>query len=128
MKEYELSVLFHPDLEMNLDPALVKVRKLIETSGGKITKEESDGKKRMAYKVKNNEYAIYYYFDVELPKDAPAKISSTLGITEEVLRHLLVTADPRRAKYLEAKKAEEAKEDSKAEEEKAEEAKEEKEA
>ena len=29
MKEYELSILFHPDLEMNLDPALDKVKKLI---------------------------------------------------------------------------------------------------
>ncbi len=122
MKEYELSVLFHPDLEMNLDPAIAKVKKLVETSGGKIVKEEPDGKKRMAYPIKGNEYAIYYYFDVELPKDAPAKISGTLGITEEVLRHLLVTTDPRRAKYLEAKKAEEA------EEPKPEEAKEEKEA
>ena len=26
MKEYELSVLFHPDLEMNLDPALDKIK------------------------------------------------------------------------------------------------------
>ena len=44
MKEYELSVLFHPDLEMNLDPALDKVKKLIEANGGKIDKEENDGK------------------------------------------------------------------------------------
>lgn len=100
MKDYELSVLFHPDLEMNLDPAILKVRKAVEASGGKIVKEESDGKKHTAYPVKGNEYALYYYFDVELPKDAPAKISSTLEITDEVVRYLLVTTDPRRIKYL----------------------------
>ena len=43
MKDYELSILFHPDLEMNLDPVIDKVKKLIEGNGGKITKEENDG-------------------------------------------------------------------------------------
>ena len=103
MKEYELSLLFHPDLEMNLDPALDKVKKLIKSAGGKITKEEPDGKKRLAYPINGNEYAIYYFMDVELPAEAPAKISSTLEITDELIRYLLVKADPRRAKYLESK-------------------------
>ena len=116
MKEYELSILFHPDLEMNLDPALSKVKKLIETSGGKIVKEESDGKKRLCYPIAGNEYAIYYYFDVELPAEAPAKISNTLGITDEVIRYLIVKADPRRAKYLAEAKTDESKsEDAKTE-------------
>ena len=44
MKDYELTVLLHPDLEMNLDPAVDKVKKLIESNGGKIVKEENDGK------------------------------------------------------------------------------------
>lgn len=113
MKEYELSILFHPDLEMNLDPALSKVKKLIESSGGKITKEEPEGKKRLAYPIAGNEYALYYYFDVELPAEAPSKISTTLGITDEVIRYLIVKADSRRAKYLAAIKAEEAKEEAK---------------
>ena len=39
MKPYELTVLVHPDLEMNTEPALEKVRKLIEENGGKIIKE-----------------------------------------------------------------------------------------
>ena len=46
MKSYELTVLFHPDLEMNLDPALDKVTKVVENAGGKIEKTENDGKKR----------------------------------------------------------------------------------
>ena len=58
MKYYELTVLFHPDLEMNLDPAIDKVKKLIESNGGKITKEENDGKKRLAYSINNQEFAI----------------------------------------------------------------------
>ena len=107
MKEYELSILFHPDLEMNLDPAIAKVKKLVETSGGKITKEEPEGKKRLNYPISGNDFAIYYYLNAELPAEAPAKISNTLGITDEVIRYLVVKADPRRAKYIAAKAAEE---------------------
>ena len=103
MKYYELTVLFHPDLEMNLDPALDKVKKIIESNGGKITKEENDGKKRLAYAINSQEFAVYYYFDVQLPAQAPAKISSVLNITDEVIRYLLVAVDVRKAK-LEAKR------------------------
>ncbi|MDO4752672.1 MAG: 30S ribosomal protein S6 [Candidatus Saccharibacteria bacterium] len=110
MKDYELSILFHPDLEMNLDPALDKVKKLIETSGGKIVKEEPEGKKRLCYPIDGNEFALYYFFDVSLPTAAPAKISNTLGITDEVIRYLIVKADPRRAKAVAAKEAREAEE------------------
>ena len=38
MKNYELTVLVHPDLEMNLEPAIAKIKDLIEKNGGKIVK------------------------------------------------------------------------------------------
>ena len=99
MKDYELTVLFHPDLEMNLDPAIDKVKKLVESNGGKITKEENDGKKRLSYKLGGQDFAVYYYLDLSLPADAPLKISSTLNIAEEILRYLLVRVDERKAKF-----------------------------
>lgn len=105
MRNYELTVLFHPDLEMNLDPALDKVKKLIELSGGKITKEENDGKKRMAYSIAAQDFAVYYYFELELPTNALSKISSVLNITDEVLRYLLVTVDERKLKMEARQKA-----------------------
>lgn len=107
MKDYEMTVLFHPDLEMNLDPALDKVKKLIEANNGKITKEETDGKKHTAYPIKKLDFAIYYYFDVQLPAEAPAKISSALNISDEVIRYMLVKIDEKRAKILATKKSDE---------------------
>lgn len=105
MKQYELTVMFHPDLEMNMTPALDKVQKIVEDNGGKITKDSNDGKKRLAYGIAKNDYAVYYYYDLELPAQAPQKISSTLNITDEVIRYLLVTVDPRKAKYEASKKS-----------------------
>ena len=114
MKDYELTVLFHPDLEMNLDPAVGKVKKIVESAGGKFTKEENEGKKRLAYQISGQEFAVYYFADVELPADAPTKISSQLNITDEVLRYLLVRVDARKAKFaaLKAAKAEATSEES----------------
>lgn len=98
MKQYELTVLIHPDLEMNLSPALDKVKNLIETNGGTITKEVNEGKKKTAYPVEKQDFAVYYYYEVDLPAGAPAKISDVLNITDEVLRYLLVSVDERKAK------------------------------
>jgi len=93
MKDYELTVLIHPDLEMNLDPALAKVRDLVTTSGGEIVKEDNWGKKKLAYPIDKQEFAVYRFLEVKLPAAAPAKINSVLNITDEVLRYLLVKKD-----------------------------------
>lgn len=100
MKEYELTVLIHPDLEADIDKPLKKVRDLITSNGGAIIKEDNWGKKRLAYAIRHEDFAIYNYIEVMLPPAAPLKISNTLNITEEVLRYLLVTADLKGRKAL----------------------------
>lgn len=105
MKEYELTVLIHPDLEADLEKPLTKVRELIKSSGGEITREDNWGKKKLAYKINKEDFAVYVYMDVKLPVDAPLKISNTLNITDEVLRYLLATVDEKgRALLAEDKK------------------------
>ena len=124
MKQYELTFLIHPDLEMNTETVVSKVKDLIDTNSGKVTKETNEGKKRLAYTIKGQDYAVYYYLEAELPAEAPAKISSVLNITDEVLRYLLVAVDERKLKA-EAKRAERraarAEEEQEAQEEKTEE-------
>ncbi len=93
MKEYELTVLIHPDLEVDLDTALGKVRDIVTTAGGTISKEDNWGKKRLMYRINKQDFAVYVYMDLELPADAPLKISNVLNITDGVLRYLLVKAD-----------------------------------
>ena len=100
MNEYELTVLIHPDLESTLDSALNKVRGLITSNGGEIVKEDNWGKKKLAYQIKREDFAIYVCFDVKLPSDAPLKISNILNITDEVLRYLLVKVDEKTRKTL----------------------------
>lgn len=106
-KSYELTVLVHPDLETNIDVPLAKIREIIDGAGGKITKEDNWGKKKLAYTINKQDFAVYVYFDVDLPADAPQKISSTFNITDEILRYLLVTVDEKGRKALEEAKARE---------------------
>ena len=111
MREYELTVLIHPDLEMNLEPATEKIKALIEGNGGKIVKEANEGKKRLAYQINGQDFAVYYYYELELPAAAPAKISSVLNITDEAIRYLLVAKDPRREKLMAKRQERKAQED-----------------
>ena len=106
MKEYELTVLMHPDLETEIEKSLGTVREIVAGAGGKIIKEDIWGKKKLAYNIKKQSFAIYVYMELELPASAPLKISNTLNITDEVLRYLLVSVDER------ARKADQASKDS----------------
>lgn len=107
MKEYELTVLIHPDLEVDIEAPLTKLRSIIETAGGEIAKEDNWGKKKLAYKIKGQDFAIYNYYELKLPSDAPLKISNILNITDEALRYLLVSVDVKARKALEEAKANE---------------------
>ncbi len=116
MKEYELTVLIHPDLEADIETPLTTVRDLIATHGGTIIREDNWGKKKLAYKINREDFAVYVNMDVKLPADALLKISNTLNITDEVLRYLLVTIDEKGRKALEEAKTRSASNDEKEEE------------
>jgi small subunit ribosomal protein S6 len=117
MKEYELTVLIHPDLETDIETPLTKVRDIITVAGGEITTEDNWGKKKLAYRINREDFAVYVYMDIKLPADAPLKISNTLNITDEVLRYLLVTVNEKGRKALEeAKEANSSRDDAKEEE------------
>lgn len=112
MREYELTVLLHPDLEMDLETPLKKVRSIITDNGGTIVREDNWGKKRLAYRINKEDFAVYVYFDLTLGGEANAKISSTLNITDEAMRYLLVGVDQKAKAAQEAEdKAKEEKEE-----------------
>lgn len=91
MRSYELIVLLHPDLEIDVDTPVAAIEKLITDAGGKIVKRDNWGKKRLAYAIRKQDFAVYIYFKLQLPTSAVAELERNLGITEEVIRHLLVS-------------------------------------
>ena len=93
MKEYELTVLIHPDLEADLDKALDKVKSLITDNGGEIIKEDNWGKKKLAYEVQKMKEAFYYFIRFEAESTVPAEIESRVRIMDNVIRYLCVRQD-----------------------------------
>jgi small subunit ribosomal protein S6 len=104
MREYELTVLIHPDLEADLDNQLKVVRDIVTNNGGNVTSEDNWGKKRLAYRIAGEDFAVYVFMTLELPGSAVAKVDSTLNITDPVIRHLLVSVDPKAKAALAAAK------------------------
>ena len=93
VSEYELVVLFRPELEAKLEAPLKNVAKIIADAGGKVTAEEDLGRKELAYKIAGESHAVYRVYTLELPAQAPSKISETLNITGDVIRYLLTKVD-----------------------------------
>ena len=111
MREYELTVLIHPDLEADLEPVLKKVRKIVIDNGGEVKKEDNWGKKRLQYTIAKQDFAVYVYFEIKLPAEATQKLDGTLNITSSVIRHLLIKVNPKRRAALEAQAETSAKEE-----------------
>ncbi|MEI6755672.1 MAG: 30S ribosomal protein S6 [bacterium] len=105
MNQYELAVLYHPDLEVDLTKAEEKVAKIVTDNGGKITATDNWGKRKLAYQISGNEHAIYVFYSVEMPGSGVLKVESTLNITDEVIRFLITKPDVKRLAKAEAAKA-----------------------
>lgn len=108
MAQYEIAVLYHPDLEVDLTKAEERVTKIITDNGGKVTATDNWGKRKLAYPIAHNEHAVYVFYTVEMPGEAVKKIEGLLNITDEVIRYLIVRPDLKAIAKAEAEKAEKA--------------------
>lgn len=109
MAQYEIAVLYHPDLEVDLTKAEEKVTKIFAGNGGKVVSTDNWGKRKLAYPIKNQEHAVYVFYVVEMPGEGVKKVESTLNITDEVVRYLITKPDLKAIAKAEEAKAEKAK-------------------
>lgn len=109
MNQYEIAVLYHPDLEVDLSKAEERVTKLVTDNGGKVVATDNWGKRKLAYTIKKQEHAVYVYYTVEMPGENVAKVESALNIMDEVIRYLITRPDLKAIAKAENLKAEKAK-------------------
>ena len=109
MNQYEIAVLYHPDLEVDLSKAEEKVTNIITSNGGKVTATDNWGKRKLAYPIKKQEHGVYVFYTVEMPGESVNKVEATLNITDEVVRYLIVRPDLKAIAKAEADKADKAK-------------------
>lgn len=108
MNQYEIAILYDPDLEVDLEKATNRVEKIFTDSKGKITNTDNWGKRKLAYPIKKHETAVYVIYTVNLPAESVRKVEGILNITDEVIRFLIVKPDLKAIAKAEAAKAEKA--------------------
>ena len=109
ISQYEVAVLYHPDLEVDLTKAEERVTKIINDNDGKVIATDNWGKRKLMYPIKKQEHAVYVFYTVEFPAESIKKVESTLNITDEVIRFLITKPDLKAIAKAEASKEEKAK-------------------
>jgi small subunit ribosomal protein S6 len=109
LNQYEIAVLYFPDLEIDMEKAEAKITKIITEAGGKITKTDNWGKRKLAYPIKKQDFAVYVFYTVDMPSNGVRKVEQTFNITDEVIRFLITRPDLKAMAKAEALREEKAK-------------------
>jgi small subunit ribosomal protein S6 len=107
--QYEIAILFDPDLEIDLDKTSHKIEKILKDNKGKIINTDNWGKRKLAYPIKKQDHAVYVFYSVELPPENVHKVEAMLNIADEVMRFLVTKPDLKAIAKAELAKAEKAK-------------------
>jgi len=103
--QYEIAILYHPSLEVDLEKATSRVEKIFADNGAKVTNVDNWGKRKLAYPINKHDMAIYVFYSVEMPGVNVQKLESILNITDEVIRFLITKTDLKGIAKAEAAKA-----------------------
>jgi small subunit ribosomal protein S6 len=91
LRDYELVVIVSPEIaEEQLEATIDKISRFITSKGGTIANTERWGKRKLAYPIKHSLEGNYVLIKCKLKPASSRELEANLGISEEVLRHLLV--------------------------------------
>jgi small subunit ribosomal protein S6 len=93
VNQYEIAILFDPDLEVDLEKATSRVEKIMTDNGATIKNTDNWGKRKLAYPIAKHDMAVYVFYTVEMPGANVQKLESILNITDEVIRFLITKPD-----------------------------------
>lgn len=104
MRDYELMFVVDPRLT---DEEIVglsdEYKAMIEAAGGKVYKEESWGKRKLAYQINKLSEGSYMLFHVHSEGgDAFSEVEQRMRQNERILRHLNVRKDAGRLRLAES--------------------------
>jgi len=87
-------LVFRPDAPDERTQAVVeRVTRMIAGDGGLIVKVQPWGRRRLAYPIDRHREGQYHIIVFEAPATTIGEVESSLLITEEVLRHLVVRVE-----------------------------------
>ena len=94
MRGYELVLIIDPEIvEEDVPTAIEKVSQFITGRGGEVANVNRWGRRKLAYPIQRHMEGNYVVTQFRLDPDQIAGLEASLGLAEEVIRHLVVRTD-----------------------------------
>ena len=97
MRKYEVVFIIRPLEEEATNAVIEKFEKLIAANGGKISKEDRWGKKRLAYEIQKEVEGFYVIFYVECEPACVNECDRVMKISDEIIKHMIVRSEEKEA-------------------------------
>ena len=98
MNKYELVYVIDVSLDDEARKAVVdRFNGMIEQNGGKVTKVEEWGKRRLAYPINYKTEGYYLLVNFESEATLPREIERNMQIADAILRYLIVKVEEKRS-------------------------------
>jgi small subunit ribosomal protein S6 len=92
MNNYEGLFIIRPDLkEEDIQGAIKAIGESVTKNGGSVKKEETWGKKQLAYPIRKFREGYYYKLDFEAPPAAIIKLESVYKLSDETILRTMIT-------------------------------------
>ena len=86
LNQYEIAVLYHPDLEVDLSKAEDRVKKIVTDNGGKVAATDNWGKRKLAYEIAGQSEGLYSVVTFTAEPATLTEVERVLRITDGVMR------------------------------------------
>jgi len=91
LRDYELVVIISPEVaDEEILATIDKINQFIIERGGAITEVNQWGRRKLAYPIRDFLEGNYVLTQFKIEPRLTAELEASLGISEEILRHLLV--------------------------------------
>lgn len=107
MRKYEVAFIAAPNTaDDDLSKLNSQIEQIVADRGGKVTKVDNWGRRKLAYRIGKFDEGVYTFVHVEGSGQEISEIERRLRVTDFVIRHLTVRTDEaiKRAEKLKAKR------------------------
>jgi len=94
MRKYECTYILDPGLaDEQQEPIIDRFKNLVGDNGGTVEAVDKWERRRLAYEVKGKREGVYVVINFSGEPSTEAELGRVLGISEGILRHLIVRTD-----------------------------------
>jgi small subunit ribosomal protein S6 len=94
LRDYELTIVIAPETsEEQLEASVESISRYVTDRGGSVSDVQRWGKRKLAYPIKHFIEGYYILFQFKMKPQDGRELESNLRISEEVLRHLLISIE-----------------------------------